>query len=120
ARHARYAGQNGMQLLMPILYVPSWANGGKAKNVPPSNYNDLRNFAYAAAERYSGHYIPNTDRFDETYLPAVKYWLAWNEPDKPNWLQPTAGGRFVSPQSYAQIFTAIFPGVPFTNLAGQQ
>ena len=72
-RAVRFAGQNGMQVLLTILYVPSWANGGKRHNVPPSNYNDLRNFAYAAASRYSGHYIPNTDRFDETYLPAVKY-----------------------------------------------
>jgi hypothetical protein len=119
-RADRYAAQNGMQLLMTILFVPSWANGGKAKNVPPSNYNDLRNFAYAAAERYSGHYIPNTDRSDETYLPAVKYWLAWNEPNNPNWLQQTSGGRFVSPKYYANICTAIYQGVHFTNFAGEK
>ena len=119
-RAIRYAGQNGMHVLLTILFVPSWANGGKAKNVPPTNYNDLRNFAYAAATRYSGKYIPNTDDFDEVYLPAVKYWLAWNEPSNPNWLQQVSGGRFVSPRSYARICTAIWQGVHFTNFAGEK
>jgi len=91
-RAIKYASQYGMQVLLTILFVPSWANGGAPRNVPPTNYNDLRNFAYAAAERYSGHYIPNTDAPDELYLPAVKYWLAWNEPNNPNWLKQTSGG----------------------------
>jgi hypothetical protein len=119
-RAIRYAAQNNMQVMLTILFTPSWANGGKRKNVPPNNYNDLRNFAYAAATRYSGHYIPNTDRFDEVFLPAVKYWLAWNEPSNPNWLQQTSGGRFVSPRSYARICTAIWQGVHFTNFAGEK
>ena len=86
-RAIRYAGQYGMQAMLSVLFTPSWANGGKAKNVPPTNYTDLRNFSYAAATRYSGHYIPNTDDFDEVYLPAVRYWTAWNEPSNPIWLQ---------------------------------
>ena len=57
-RAVRYAAQNNIQVLLTILFVPKWANGGAAKNVPPNNYNDLRNFAYAAAQRYSGKYIP--------------------------------------------------------------
>jgi polysaccharide biosynthesis protein PslG len=119
-RAIRYAAQNRMQVLLTILFTPSWANGGKQRNVPPSNFTDLRNFAYAAASRYSGHYIPNTDDDNENYLPAVKYWLAWNEPNNPNWLQQTAGGRFVSPRSYARICTAIWTGVHFTNFAGEK
>jgi hypothetical protein len=119
-RAIRHAAQNGMRVMLTILWVPKWANGGKARNVPPTNYNDLRNFAYAAATRYSGKYIPNTDDFDEVYLPAVKHWLAWNEPNNPNWLKQTSGGRFVSPQSYARICTAIWQGVHFTNFAGER
>jgi hypothetical protein len=119
-RAVRYAALNNMQVMFTILFTPAWANGGKKRNVPPRNYTDLRNFAYAAASRYSGHFIPNTDRFDETYLPAVKYWTAWNEPSNPNWLQQTAGGRFVSPRSYARICTAIWQGVHFTNFAGEK
>ena len=119
-RAVRYASQNRIQVMMTILFVPRWANGGRARNIPPRNYNDLRNFAYAAATRYSGHYIPNTDNFSETYLPAVRYWLAWNEPNNPNWLQQSVGGRFVSPRSYARICTAIWQGVHFTNFAGEK
>jgi len=119
-RAIRYSAQYGMQVLLTILFTPSWANGGGARSVPPSNYRDLLNFAYAAAERYSGHYIANTDSFDEVYLPAVKYWLAWNEPNNPNWLQQTSGGRFTSPRSYARICTAIWQGVHFTNFAGEK
>jgi len=119
-RAIRYAAQNGMQVMLTFLWVPSWANGGKAKNVPPTNYDDLRKFAYAAATRYSGHYIPNTDRFDEVYLPAVNYWLAWNEPSNPNWLQQTSGGVFTSPRTYAQICTAVWEGVHFTNFTGEK
>jgi hypothetical protein len=118
-RAIRYAAQYGMQVMLTILFTPSWANGGGARNVPPSNYADLRNFAYAAATRYSGHYIPNTDQFDEVYLPAVKYWLAWNEPNNPNWLTQVSGGRFVSPRSYARICT-IWQGVHFTNFVGEK
>jgi hypothetical protein len=119
-RAVRYAAQNRIQVMMTILFVPRWANGGRARNIPPRNYTDLRNFAYAAATRYSGHYIPNTDDFNETYLPAVKYWLAWNEPNNPNWLQQSVGGRFVSPRSYARICTAIWQGVHFTNFAAEK
>jgi Glycosyl hydrolase catalytic core len=119
-RAVRYAAQNGMQVMFTILFVPRWANGGKKQNVPPRRYNDLRNFAYAAAERYSGHYIPVNDVGDETALPAVKYWLAWNEPNNPIWLQQARGGRFVSPRSYAQICTAIWTGVHFTNFKGEK
>jgi len=119
-RGIRYAAQNGMRVMLTILYTPSWANGGRPRYVPPRNYNDLRNFAYAAATRYSGKYIPNTDQFDEVYLPAVRYWTAWNEPSNPNWLQQTSGGRFVSPRSYARICTAIWQGVHFTNFAGER
>src|SRR6266496_2732022 len=119
-RAIRYADQNNVKVLLSILFTPSWANGGKKRNVPPRNYTDLRNFAYAAAERYSGHYIANTDDDFETYLPAVKYWLAWNEPNNPNWLKQTSGGRFVSPRSYARICSAVWTGVHFTNLASEK
>jgi polysaccharide biosynthesis protein PslG len=119
-RAVRYAAQNGMQVLFTILFTPKWANGGKAANVPPRSANDLRNFAYAAAERYSGHYIPVNDTGDETALPAVKYWMAWNEPNNPIWLKQTSGGRFVSPRNYAKICTAIWIGVHTTNFAGEK
>ena len=41
-RAIRYSAQYGMQVLLTILFTPSWANGGGARNVPPSNYTDLQ------------------------------------------------------------------------------
>ncbi len=117
-RADRYAAQYRIKLLFTILFTPKWAGHGKL-NDPPSNMNDLRNFAYAAAERYSGHYIPINDN-DEEPLPAVKLWLAWNEPNNPLWLKQTSGGRFVSPREYAGICNAVYNGVHATNFTGEQ
>jgi polysaccharide biosynthesis protein PslG len=119
-RAVRYAAQNGIQVLFTILFTPKWANGGRAQNVAPSNPGrDLKNFAYAAAERYGGHFIPSDDDF-QRYLPPVKKWLAWNEPNNPIWLRQTAGGHFISPRTYAQICNAVYLGVHATNFAGEQ
>jgi putative glycosyl hydrolase len=117
-RADQYAAQNGIRVLFTILFTPPWAGRGKI-NDPPNNMNDLRNFAYAAAERYSGHYIPVNSN-DEEPLPAVKLWLAWNEPNNPVWLKQTSGGRFVSPREYAGICNAIYTGIHSTNFAGEQ
>jgi Glycosyl hydrolase catalytic core len=119
-RAVRFASQNHMEVLFTILFTPKWANGGHARNVPPRKAADLQKFAYAAAARYSGHYIPSEDNRDQTPLPAVNRWLAWNEPNNPVWLQQTSGGHFVSPKSYARMCTAIWQGVHFTNLKGEQ
>jgi Glycosyl hydrolase catalytic core len=117
-RADRYAAQFGIKLLFSILFTPRWAGRGD-QNDPPNNMKDLRNFAYAAAERYSGHFIP-PDSNDEVPLPPVKLWLAWNEPNNPIWLKQTSGGRFVSPRYYAGICDAIYTGVHSTNFAGEQ
>ena len=45
---------------------------------------DLRNFAYAAAKRYSGTWLAADGR----PLPAVRLWTAWNEPNQPFQLSP--------------------------------
>jgi hypothetical protein len=117
-RAARYAAEYHIQVLFTILFTPKWAGAG-APNDPPRSMNDLRNFAYAAAERYSGHYIPVNDN-DEEPLPAVKLWLAWNEPNNPLWLKQTSRGKFVSPREYAGICNAVYNGVHATNFAGEK
>ena len=117
-RADRYAAQYNIKVIFTILFTPKWAGGG-AVNDPPRSMTDLRNFAYAAAERYSGKYIPVNDN-DEDPLPPVRLWLAWNEPNNPLWLKQTSGGRFVSPREYAGICTAIYTGVHQTNFSGEQ
>ncbi len=121
-RFVRYATQNNVKVLFSILFTPGWANGGKARTVAPTNFKDLENFAYAAAERYSGLWTPPAWQQDPTNpttklpLPKVNLWTAWNEPNSPVWLTPQykrVGNtwRVESAFQYAKICNAIYNGV---------
>jgi hypothetical protein len=121
-RLVRYAAANQIKVVFSILFTPAWANGGKARNVAPTNAADLREFAYAAAARYSGYWSPPESQQDVSYgndatpLPAVTMWTAWNEPNNPVWLTPQykrVGGkwRIESAYQYAKICNAVYGGV---------
>ena len=83
----------------------------------------LQQFATAAAKRYSGTF----KRSDDVVLPAVRKWLAWNEPNNPIFLAPqwakirTRPGTYAaSPRKvYAGICTAVWTGVHSTHLANE-
>jgi hypothetical protein len=114
-RTVQYAEQNGVHVLFSIYGTPSWANGGKGANVAPTQATDLRNFAYAAARRYSGKYLGSDGRV----LPTVKEWLAWNEPNNPIFLTPqykktSKGWTIQSAVNYAKICNAVYNGVHAT------
>ena len=114
-RTVNYAAQNGVHVLFSVYGTPGWANGGKAANVAPKQATDLRNFAYAAARRYSGKYADSSGRV----LPAVKEWLAWNEPNNPIFLTPqykksAKGWAIQSAVDYAKICNAVYGGVHAT------
>ncbi|MGZ8739837.1 MAG: hypothetical protein ACXWZ8_04500 [Gaiellaceae bacterium] len=112
------AGLNKIRVLASIYGTPRWA--GPARNRVPRRVIDLRSFSYAAARRYSGTY-----RVGGRALPAVRHWLAWNEPNNPVFLKPQ--WRLVSgkwrPQSafdYARICSAVWAGVHGTRLRGRK
>ena len=115
------AAEGRIKVVLSILWTPRWA--GPRLNRAPTRMIDLRNFAYAAAKRYSGSFRPAPDQLP---LPAVRYWLAWNEPNNPIFLQPQfvrAGKhsfRPRSPQIYAQMCNSIWNGVHLTGLAGEK
>lgn len=120
-RTVNYASQSGVQVVFSIYGTPTWANRGRAQNVPPTYGIDLRNFAYAAARRYSGAY-PGADG---RLLPAVHDWLAWNEPNNPIFLTPQyqrVAGRWVieSAVSYAKICNAIHSGIHATLVPAER
>jgi hypothetical protein len=120
-RTVRYAAQYGMHVLFSIYGTPGWANGGKGPNVAPTRGTDLRNFALAAATRYGGGYSDPAGNL----LPAVKEWLAWNEPNNPIFLTPQykrSGGRWIiqSAIDYARICNAVFDGVHASMTAGER
>jgi hypothetical protein len=120
-RTAQYASAYGIKLLFSISGTPRWANGGQSPNRPPLNYGNLRNFAYAAAARYSGMYSGEDGRT----LPAVRLWAAWNEPNNPAFLRPQyvrKSGKWVieSAVAYAKICNAVYNGVHATKFVGEQ
>ena len=117
-RAVQYAAENGIQVVFSIVDTPAWANGGKATRYAPTNMKDLRDFAYVAALRYSGTYRRPSDG---RVLPAVRHWLAWNEPNNPIFLWPQfSGRRMVSPRTYARMCNAIVTGVKATFLRGEK
>lgn len=130
-RLVRYATDNNVKVVFSFLFTPSWANGGKAKSVAPTNAKDLQDFAYAAAERYSGFWIPPTWQqnvslgIGNTPLPKVSMWTAWNEPNNPLWLTPQykrVGGkwRVESAYQYAKICNAVYTGVHSVIISSTQ
>jgi hypothetical protein len=121
-RLVRYADTYGIRVVFSILDTPAWANGGKGRNVAPTNPKDLQDFAFAAAQRYSGYYVPPSWQQQPALapptqpLPLVTSWTAWNEPNNPVFLKPQyvrKGGKWViqSAADYANICNAVYDGV---------
>ena len=120
-RTVNYAAQAGVHVLFSVYGTPSWANGGKGMNVAPTRAVDLRNFALAAARRYGGAWPGSDGRI----LPAVKEWLAWNEPNNPLFLMPqykktSTGWVIQSAADYARICNAVYSGIHASLNAGER
>ena len=118
------AAKNKIRVVAAIYGTPRWA--GRGKNRLPRRIADLRLFAFAAATRYSGTYEVEVEENEpERVLPAVRSWLAWNEPNNPVFLKPQwkLVRRAWRPQSafdYAKICSAIWAGVHSTGLRGEK
>jgi len=118
------AALNKVRVLATIYGTPRWA--GVAQNRLPRRVVDLRLFAHAAARRYSGTYsVKESENEPARRLPAVRHWLAWNEPNNPVFLKPQwklFRGKW-RPQSafdYAKICSAVWTGVHSTRLSGEK
>ena len=120
----KQAAENKVRVLATIFGTPRWA--GPASNRMPRRITDLRLFAYAAARRYSGTYrVKESENEPARVLPAVRYWLAWNEPNnpvflKPQWKMVKRKWRPQSAYNYARICSAIWVGVHSTHLKGEK
>jgi hypothetical protein len=118
------AAANKVRVLATIYGTPRWA--GRAKNRLPRRMKDLRLFAHAAARRYSGTYrVKPAENEPVRVLPAVRHWLAWNEPNNPIFLRPQwkrfrSGWRPQSAFDYAKICSAVWAGVHSTRLRGEK
>jgi hypothetical protein len=111
-RAVQWAKKYNIRVLFSITGTPSWANRKRPTRYAPTNFKDLQKFATAAARRYSGTF----EGPDGSILPAVRLWLAWNEPNSPVYLFPQfrkVHGRYIaqSAWSYVRICNAIYNGV---------
>jgi hypothetical protein len=111
-RAVGYAKNFNVKVLFSIMGTPAWANGRRATKYAPTNFKDLQNFATAAAKRYNGTFKGP----EGTVLPAVRLWLAWNEPNNPVFLSPQyrkVRGRWFAQgaYSYVRICNAIYNGI---------
>ena len=97
------AEKHDLQVLVTITGTPSWANGGQTPNHPPSNLNDLTEFAQMLASRYDGKHAG---------LGVVTRFSIWNEPNLGLFLTPQyEGSTIVSPSIYAKLFMAGYKGI---------
>jgi hypothetical protein len=115
------ADRYGVQVVFSIFGSPRWANGNRLPTRAPKRARDLEDFAFAAAQRYSGSYM----RDDGVVLPAVRQWTAWNEPNLPIGLVPQwrrFHGRWViqSAIDYARICNAIVDGIHETLISDEK
>ena len=100
----RAAQMRGMEVLFTIWGTPSWANDGAGPAHAPTDAQDLEDFAYAIASRYSGRYVG---------YPFVRFYTVWNEPNLPAFLSPQydLGGNSVAPATYARLYRAGYAGI---------
>ncbi len=90
-QEVRNANAAGLRVMILIDQAPSWAEGrGRPASVPQGTWRPsasaFADFAHAAAVRYSGSY-PDPQH-SGARLPAVRDWIAWNEPNEPSELNP--------------------------------
>ena len=104
----RNAQLKGMTVMLTIWGTPGWANGDRSPNYAPDRMTDLRAFAYALADRYSGR---------RPGFPFVGYYTVWNEPNSGVFLAPTFAddGTPVAPLTYARICHAVYEGLKTAN-----
>jgi hypothetical protein len=93
--------RHGLTPVLTLLGTPSWANGGRPPNFAPPRRRDFRAFAHAAATRYRW----------------VRYWLIWNEPNKPLWLKPTKAAIYVH-HLLNPAYEAIHAVLPHARVGG--
>ena len=105
------ARSHGLDPLVYIYSAPAWAEGsgpGTAGVVRPDPV-EFGNFARAAAIRYSGAFVPSPSAAP---LPRVRYWQAWNEPNRDYFFMPQfENGRLVSPTLYRAMVNSFAAGV---------
>ena len=115
----RDLASEGFRVLLTIVFAPKWAEaGGKPASAIAGTWRpdptQFGEFATAAALRYSGHFADPQN--PGSFLPAVRYWQPWNEPNlsnyiTPQWIAAATGYRAQSPIIYRQLLNSFYRAV---------
>jgi hypothetical protein len=109
------ASSRGLQVLAGFTGAPRWADGaGRPASVTPGTWKPspkaLEEYGAALARRYSGSF-PDPARPGQ-FLPKVKAFQVWNEPNLSKYLNPQwKGKRTAAPAIYRAMLTAFYRGV---------
>jgi hypothetical protein len=83
------ARKRGLRVLATLWWTPEWANGGRARGVPPKRNSDFARIAGWAASHFRGR---------------VAAWEIWNEPNHPDFFS-------ASPKRFAKLLKAAYPAI---------
>lgn len=101
----------GMRPTILIRHAPAWAEGpNRPSNAAPGTWKpdpgELAAFATAVARRYSGSFAG---------LPAVRHYVAWNEPNLETELSPVwkgkSGKKPAAPDHYVKMLNSFYGAV---------
>lgn len=106
-------------IMIVVSHAPRWAEGrnrphGTVAGSWRPDPKAFGRFAHAAALRYSGRWpdplLPGH------YLPHVRFWEAWNEPNlslylTPQWTRTRGGWAATSPVTYRRLLNSFYTAV---------
>jgi hypothetical protein len=112
-----------LTMLMVVSGAPQWGEGShRPAGTAPGSWRPspqpFGRFAHAAALRYSGRWPDPLA--PGHYLPRVRFWEAWNEPNLSLYLTPQwtrTGGRWTpaSPNIYRHLLNAFYSGIKIVS-----
>lgn len=113
---------NGFIPLFIITGAPRWAEGpgrpAVSDSAPEGSWRPsavaFRALAVALAKRYSGRFPDPAN--PGSFLPRVRYWQGWNEPNltlylSPQWTGSGRGHRPASPDTYRALLNGWYAGL---------
>ena len=115
----RDLASQGLEVLLNIWGAPTWAqDSSPPPGTTPGSWRPdptrFASFATAAALRYDGRFPDPLH--PGAFLPRVRYWQPWNEPNlaiylSPQWTSAPAGWTPASPVIYRQLLNAFYGAV---------
>ena len=110
---------HGLGVCLTLYYAPQWAQAsGRPDAFPEGTWRpsarQFGKFATAAARRYNGTF-PDPSAAG-SFLPHVRCWQAWNEPNidfylSPQWVRSGHGFKPVSPGLYRGLLNAAYHAI---------